>query len=174
VVASQPKEMTLNNANNNQLTIVNQTLGVRLNTVSQQQKYSLSTLLHMQHEKVFCKAATVGVIIFDFYVMRCYPLFKCFFGLDGFGSIHNLLEMNVGNIRCMIHKHCSCICSKQWLAFILDTQLPGSLTIFNLSIWSTWAFCSFTIHTYGTLWYTDCCHHCISLCCCTINNCRWK
>jgi hypothetical protein len=35
VVASQPrKEMTLNNANNNQLTIVNQTLGVRLKTVN--------------------------------------------------------------------------------------------------------------------------------------------
>jgi hypothetical protein len=34
VVASQPKEMTLNNANNNQSTIVNQTLGVRLKTVN--------------------------------------------------------------------------------------------------------------------------------------------
>jgi hypothetical protein len=34
VVASQPKEMTLSSANNNQLTIVNQTLGVRLKTVN--------------------------------------------------------------------------------------------------------------------------------------------
>jgi hypothetical protein len=34
VVVNQPREMTLNNANNNQLTIVNQTLGVRLKTVN--------------------------------------------------------------------------------------------------------------------------------------------
>jgi hypothetical protein len=34
VVANQPKEMTLNSANNNQLTIVNQTLGVRLKTAN--------------------------------------------------------------------------------------------------------------------------------------------
>jgi len=34
VVVNQPKEMTLSNANNNQLTKVNQTLGVRLKTVN--------------------------------------------------------------------------------------------------------------------------------------------
>jgi hypothetical protein len=34
VVASQPKETTLNNAYNNQLTIMNQILGVRLKTVN--------------------------------------------------------------------------------------------------------------------------------------------
>jgi hypothetical protein len=34
MVVNQPKEMTLSNANNNQLTKVNHTLGVRLKTVN--------------------------------------------------------------------------------------------------------------------------------------------